>query len=113
MTRKDVWVSNLKQNMELNKLYRKCQLHPNPDFKFMRIGGDDVVVVHRKEAVKTAKEKYPNHILYSILEVEALANCTEEEIDLLHFTKKTFSGAICDEKTTIHHRIIKEPSDAK
>ena len=43
-----------------------------PDFETMQIGGDEVVVVYKREAVKKAKAKYPNHILYSILEVEAL-----------------------------------------
>ena len=80
----------------------------SPDFETTQIGGDDVVVVYKREAVKKAKAKYPNHILYSVLEVEALKGCTDEEIDLLHFTKKTFGGAIYDEKTAIRHRIIKD-----
>ena len=78
------------------------------DFELTLIGDDDVVVVHRKEAVKTAKAKYLNHIFYLILEVKALKNCTDEEIDRSHFTKKTFGEAIYDEETAIRHHIIKK-----
>ena len=88
----------------------RLNIKSTPDFETTQIGGDDVVVVYKREAVKKAKAKYPNHILYSHLEVDALKDCTAEEIDLLHFTKKTFDGAIYDEKTAIRHHIIKKRS---
>ena len=50
------------------------------DFETAQIGGGDVVVVYRREAMKKAKAKYPNPILYSHLEVDALKDCPAKKL---------------------------------
>jgi hypothetical protein len=77
-------------------------------YELIQIGGDEVVVVHKKEALRKTKEKYPNHILYSFLEIEAMKDLTPEEIEYLHFAKKVFGVAIYDEETAVRHNIIKK-----
>jgi hypothetical protein len=95
-------------NIECSKLYLESQV--DHVIITSEILNEEIIMVFKRDAVKGLREKYPNLVLYSKMEMEKIngMNDGEEEfktfIRQIHLLKKNFGGWIQCREPKVKHR---------